>query len=59
MNEFENIETKLIDSAEKEKNMKKVVEVLENLFYNSDKKSRISDQQLETQEGLFKNKKKG
>ncbi len=43
MNEFENIETKLIDSAEKEKNMKKVVEVLENLFYNSDKKSRISD----------------
>lgn len=43
MNEFESIETKLIDLAEKEKNMNKVVEVLENLFYNSDKKSRILD----------------
>lgn len=43
MNEFESIETKLIDSAEKEKNMSKVVGVLENLFYNSDKKSRILD----------------
>lgn len=58
MNEFESIETKLVDLAEKEKNIKKVAEVLENLFLNSDKKSRISDWQLETQEELFKNKKK-
>lgn len=58
MNEFENIEMKLVDLAEKEKNIKKVAEVLENLFHNSDKKSRISDWQLETQEELFKNKKK-
>ena len=32
MNEFESIETKLVDLAEKEKNIKKVAEVLENLF---------------------------